>query len=182
MSSDRFPFDLEPYKKLRYIDIYLYSRKILRVIMRTAVIQSFRFEKLVYFIYRSIYTCFWCDWRSTQVVTDIFSFLFSWDNRWNSIFSSLNFQQILVNIFSNDRQCSSYYISLKRKKYDSYGTSEISSTMEFWVSDYRKNISLKWINFAICETRFPFFNDFQILYAGSNTIIKILYETSLHEC
>ena len=47
---------------------------------------------------------FWWDWRSIEIVANLVLF-FSRDNQLNSSFS-LNFQQILVNKVSNDRQFS----------------------------------------------------------------------------
>ena len=111
---------------------------------------------------------YWCDRRSAIVVANLVLFLRQFAN---SIFS-LNSQQILVNKVSNDRQCSitscyeeKFKICMKIRK--------IWAKRSFRSRILEKKTSKANKFCASCETRFPFFNNFQIVHAGSNTIKQL---------
>ena len=116
--------------------------------------------------------CFWCDWRSTQVVNNHpsshqpCSFLF--------LGQSIKFHFLTQFSIDFSQQgltwwIMQYYIILWRKIYDLYENSKILRKKE--VLDLR--FSGKYQSESAQTKIFTFFNDFQLLRPGFNTIKKL---------
>ena len=111
-----------------------------------------------------MFSRFWCDWWAPTL-------FFSWDNLQIPFCHSIlnrfwltRFKMIYNAILHHIVKKNLWYF-MKNQKF--FVKRSFSSRI------LGKNTSLKRINFGSCKTRFPFFNDFQILHVGSNTIKEL---------